>query len=59
LRAKIVGANLLYPVRPKDMALKIDPAVALVMALRSAAVTPIDESRGAENPYNKRGIIFI
>jgi phage terminase large subunit-like protein len=45
LRAKYVGMGLVYPCRPKDRVLKIDSAVALVMALRSVHVTPLDESK--------------
>jgi phage terminase large subunit-like protein len=45
LRGRQVGMGLTYPTRPKDKSLKIDAAVALVMALRSVHVTPLDESR--------------
>jgi phage terminase large subunit-like protein len=44
LRAKRVGMGLVYPTRPNNHELKIDPAVALVMALRSVHVAPLDES---------------
>ena len=39
-----VGMGLVYPTRPKERDLKIDAAVALVMALRSTHVVPLDES---------------
>jgi phage terminase large subunit-like protein len=45
LRAKYVGMGLVYPTRPKNRDLKIDSAVALVMALRSTHVVPLDESK--------------
>ena len=47
LRAKFCGMGLVYPTRPKERNLKIDAAVALVMALRSTHVVPLDESKRA------------
>jgi phage terminase large subunit-like protein len=43
LRVRTVGTNMLQPVRPADRSLKIDAAVAVIMALRSVAGTPLDE----------------
>lgn len=57
LRAKRTGANLVYPTRPKDIALKIDAAVAVVMALRSVAAIPLDET--AKSVYEERGILLL
>jgi phage terminase large subunit-like protein len=57
LRAKRGGNNLVYPSRPKDIALKIDAAVALAMALRSTATTPLDET--PVSIYETRGILTI
>jgi phage terminase large subunit-like protein len=45
LCAKRVGSGLLYPTKSNNRELKIDPAVALVMALRSAATCPLDQSK--------------
>jgi phage terminase large subunit-like protein len=43
LRVKDVGSSLKQPMRPTDRAKKIDPAVALLMALRSVNLKPLDE----------------
>jgi phage terminase large subunit-like protein len=59
LRAKRTGMNLVYPVRPRDRAQKIDPAVALVMCLRSCSVLPLEDSDSTESPYNTRGITLL
>lgn len=52
------GLHFISPARPKDASKKIDAAVALVMALKSCAACPLDESDSG-SPYLKRGIIFI
>jgi phage terminase large subunit-like protein len=59
LMFRCVGLNFLMPARPKDRSKKIDCAVALIMALKSAALCPLGESLTEENPYAKRGIIFL
>jgi len=43
LRRKTVGLSLRQPVRPEDGTKKIDPAVALIMAMRSTALKGLDE----------------
>jgi phage terminase large subunit-like protein len=58
LRAQHGGLHFVWPVRPKDRQLKIDAAVALVMALKSIVACPLDESLN-ESPYAKRGIVFL
>jgi phage terminase large subunit-like protein len=58
LRAQHGGLHFVWPVRPKDRQLKIDAAVALVMALKSIVACPLDESN-SESPYAKRGIIVL
>lgn len=45
LRCKTIGSSLKQPVRPEDQLKKIDPAVALIMALRSTSMKPLDEAR--------------
>ncbi len=50
---------MLMPQRPKDRTLKIDAAVALIMALRSVAACPLAETPKVTNPYLTRGILFI
>jgi phage terminase large subunit-like protein len=45
LKVRTIGSNMLQPIRPIDHAQKIDPAVALIMALRSVALTPFDEAQ--------------
>lgn len=47
LRVRTIGTNMLQPTRPPDRARKIDAAVALIMALRSVALAPLDESKPA------------
>lgn len=57
LRCKRASTNLLFPARPREIEQKIDAAVALVMALRSCAVLPLDESTAS--PYETGGILFV
>ncbi len=45
LRVKTVNSSLLQPTRPKDRTQKIDACIALIMALRSCAVKPLDEAK--------------
>lgn len=47
LRWKEIGSSFRQPVRPEDISKKIDPAVALTMALRSAALKGLDETAAA------------
>ena len=56
LRAQHGGLHFVWPVRPKDRQLKIDAAVALVMALKSIVACSLDES--ASSPYC-RGVIVL
>ncbi len=58
LRCKKGVTNLLFPMRPKDQAQKIDGAVALVMALSACQSTPLDEST-TKSVYEDRGVILI
>jgi phage terminase large subunit-like protein len=58
LRCKKAVTNLLFPMRPKDQAQKIDGAVALVMALSACQSTPLDEST-TKSVYEDRGVILI
>jgi phage terminase large subunit-like protein len=58
LQSRTLGMHMLMPARPKDRTLKIDAAVALVMALRSVNCVPLAESAKA-SPYLTRGILFI
>ncbi|MGC2283737.1 MAG: terminase large subunit [Candidatus Acidiferrum sp.] len=58
LQARTAGAALIWPVRPKNLELKIDAGVALLFALRSAAVSPLDEAP-ADCVYNHRGILLL
>ena len=44
LRVRTIGSSMLQPIRPSDHSLKIDAAVATIMALRSCALVPLDES---------------
>jgi phage terminase large subunit-like protein len=59
LRAQHGGLHFVWPVRPKDRQLKIDAAVALVMALKSIVACPLEESLNAESPYARRGLILL
>jgi phage terminase large subunit-like protein len=59
LRAQTGGLHFVWPVRPKDRQLKIDAAVALVMALKSIVACPLEESLGNESVYAKRGLIVL
>lgn len=59
LRAQHGGLHFVWPVRPKDREQKIDAAVALVMALKSIAACPLDESESKSSPYARRGIIVL
>jgi phage terminase large subunit-like protein len=43
LRVRTVGSNMLQPARPADRTKKIDAAVAVIMALRSVALVPLDD----------------
>jgi len=56
LRAQHGGLHFVWPVRPKDRKLKIDAAVALVMALKSICACPLDES--ASSPYFRGAIVL-
>jgi phage terminase large subunit-like protein len=58
LRCKKGFGNLMFPVRPKNIEMKIDGAVATVMALTACSTTPLDESTTG-SPYDERGIVFI
>jgi phage terminase large subunit-like protein len=57
LRCKKGFGNLMFPMRPKDVAQKIDGAVAAVMALSACSTTPLDES--TSSVYEEQGITFI
>lgn len=59
LRAQTGGLHFVWPVRPKDRQLKIDAAVALVMALKSIVACPLEESIKNESVYAKRGVIVL
>ena len=53
LRIRRIGLNFLQPCRPeKRRDLKVDPAIAVICAMRAAAVSPMDESK--TNPTNER-----
>jgi phage terminase large subunit-like protein len=58
LRAQHGGLHFVWPVRPKDRMLKIDSAVALIMALKSIVACPLDEAEN-ESVYAKRGVIVL
>lgn len=58
MQCKLTGLHFMFPVRPKDRNQKIDAAVALILALKSIAGCPLNESKN-ENPYLRRGILFI
>jgi phage terminase large subunit-like protein len=52
LRVRKVGMNFLQPCRPeKRRDLKVDPAIAVICAMRAAAVAPIDQAKSS-NPTN-------
>jgi phage terminase large subunit-like protein len=51
LRVRSVGSSMLQPCRPADRALKIDAAVALIMALCSISTLPLDESKRSPRIY--------
>jgi phage terminase large subunit-like protein len=57
LQARYGGTSMVWPVRPKNLELKIDAAVALLFALHSVAMSPLDEY--LENPYEHHGIRFL
>jgi phage terminase large subunit-like protein len=44
LRVRTIGSSMLQPIRPSDHSLKIDAAVATIMALRSVALVALDDS---------------
>jgi len=50
LRCKKGVTNLLFPSRPKDITLKIDAAVAALMALSACTTTSLDESTATDAP---------
>jgi phage terminase large subunit-like protein len=52
LRMKNFGSNMLQPARPSDHKLKIDAAVATIMALRSVGMIPLDESKRAPHVFS-------
>jgi phage terminase large subunit-like protein len=56
LRAQHGGLHFVWPVRPRDRQLKIDAAVALVMALKSVVACPLEET---PSPYVSRGVILL
>jgi phage terminase large subunit-like protein len=58
LRAQYGGLHFVWAVRPKDRQLKIDAGVALVMALKSIAACPLEESK-KKSFYGAEGIIFL
>jgi phage terminase large subunit-like protein len=59
LRAQHGGLHFTWPVRPKDRQLKIDAAVALVMALKSIVACPLEESIKNESVYARRGVVVL
>ncbi|MGB7494059.1 MAG: terminase large subunit [Candidatus Acidiferrum sp.] len=51
LRCRTIGSNMLQPIRPADHSLKIDSAVACIMALRSIALVALDETPRAPRVF--------
>jgi phage terminase large subunit-like protein len=58
LRCKKGLTNLLFPTRPKNLEMKIDGAVATIMALLACSTTPLDESTTG-SVYDHQDILFV
>lgn len=58
IRCKKGVTNLLFPTRPKDIAMKIDAAVATIMGLTACSNTALDEST-TESVYETHDIFYV
>jgi phage terminase large subunit-like protein len=56
LHCKNFSSNLIQPVRQEDRTQKTDAATALIIALRSVALLPLEESKVGIDPFKKKAI---
>lgn len=59
LHCKNYSSNLIQPIRNDDRTLKTDAATALLLAMRSVALTPLEESKAALDPFKKKAIYSL
>jgi phage terminase large subunit-like protein len=56
LHCKNFSSNLIQPVRQEDRTQKTDAATALIIALRSVALLPLEETKVAIDPFKRKAI---